>query len=235
MKKKTAASNVQNGSISAVSSLAGPLHPEFLKEEVLADIFRATVARSPNATAIITGEHRLSYLEVDRQSDRIAAALIRRGAAPGKVVGLYFTRGSNLLLSQIAVTKTGATWLPFDSETPKDRMATCLADCKAIGLLVDEDVEDRVAGFEYPVWSMSYAEFNQPLDKALPAPKKLTPDHHAYLIYTSGTTGTPKGIAITHRNICHYLRASNSIFGITSKDVMFQGCSAAFDLSMEEI
>ncbi len=217
------------------SSLIGPKHPEFLKEEVLADIFRATVARAPNATAIISGERRLSYLEVDRLSDRIAAALVRRGAASGKVIGLYFTRGVNLLLSQIAVTKTGATWLPFDSETPKDRMAICLADCGAIGLLVDEDVEDRVVGFAHPVWSMSDAEFNQPLDKALPAPKKPAPGSHAYLIYTSGTTGTPKGIAITHRNICHYLRASNSIFGITAKDVMFQGCSAAFDLSMEEI
>ena len=218
-----------------ISGMFGPVHPEFLKNEVLADIFRATVVRTPNAMAIISGEQRLSYLEVDRLSDRIAAALIRRGAGPNKVVGLYFTRGVNLLLSQIGVTKTGATWLPFDSETPKDRMATCLADCGAIGLLVDEDVEDRVAGFEHPVWSMSNAEFNRPLDKALPAPKKHTPDCHAYLIYTSGTTGTPKGIAITHRNICHYLRASNSIFGITAKDVMFQGCSAAFDLSMEEI
>ena len=235
MKKKTIKSGIQAVTLSDFASLQGPKHPEFLKREVLADIFCATVARSPNAIAIISGERRLSYLEVDRQSDRIAAALIRRGAAPGKVIGLYFTRGVNLLLSQIAVTKTGATWLPFDSETPKDRMATCLADCNAIGLLVDEDVEDRVAGFEHPVWSMSDAEFNQPLDKALPAPKKHSPDHHAYLIYTSGTTGTPKGIAITHRNICHYLRASNSIFGITSKDVMFQGCSAAFDLSMEEI
>ena len=225
----------QIANTSDLFSLIGPKHPEFLKEEVLADIFRATVERSPNATAIISGERRLSYLEVDRLSDRIAAALIGHRAGPGKVVGLYFTRGVNLLLSQIAVTKTGATWLPFDSETPKDRMATCLADCAAIGLLVDEDVEDRVTGFDHPVWSMSDAEFNQPLDKALPAPKKLTPDHHAYLIYTSGTTGTPKGIAITHRNICHYLRAANSIFGITAKDVMFQGCSAAFDLSMEEI
>ena len=235
MKKKTTKSGIQASIASEIASLRGPKHPEFLREEVLADLFRTTVARSPNAIAIISGGRRLSYLEVDRQSDRIAAALIRRGAAPGKVVGLYFTRGVNLLLSQIAVTKTGATWLPFDSETPKDRIATCLADCKAIGLLVDEDVEDRVAGLDHPVWSMSDAEFNQPLDKALPTPKKHTPDHHAYLIYTSGTTGIPKGIAITHRNICHYLRASNSIFGITSKDVMFQGCSAAFDLSMEEI
>ena len=216
-------------------ALRGPVHREFLKDEVLADIFRATVAKSPKATAIIAPDRTLSYAEANRLSDQIAAELVRRGARPGKVVGLYFTRGVNLLLSQIAVTKTGATWLPFDSETPKDRIATCLADCKAIALLVDEDVEDRVEGVGFPVWSMSDAPFNQPLTKPIASPKGHKPDHNAYLIYTSGSTGTPKGIAITHRNICHYLRASNSIFGITHKDVMFQGCSAAFDLSMEEI
>ncbi len=100
---------------------------------------------------------------------------------------------------------------------------------------MDEDVEDRVAGLDHPVWSMSDEPFSQPLAKPLGKAKGHTPDHNAYLIYTSGSTGKPKGIAITHRNICHYLRASNSIFGITTKDVMFQGCSAAFDLSMEEI
>ncbi len=215
--------------------LRGKVHPEFILNETLADIFRSSVKAHGKKTAIIENDLRLSYAQVDAQSDQIAAELLKRGAGPGKVVGLYFTRGADLLLSQIAVTKTGATWLPFDSETPKNRIETCLADCDAIGLLVNDDVVDRVQGIAQPVWSMTDSEFHQPLLKALAKPKGHTPDHNAYLIYTSGSTGTPKGIAITHRNICHYLRASNSIFGITSKDVMFQGCSAAFDLSMEEI
>ena len=62
-----------------------------------------------------------------------------------------------------------------------------------------------------------------------------TPDHPAYMIYTSGSTGTPKGIVITGRNICHYLRSANEIYGLTASDVVFQGASVAFDLSMEEI
>ncbi|MGH6830459.1 MAG: non-ribosomal peptide synthetase, partial [Methylocella sp.] len=57
----------------------------------------------------------------------------------------------------------------------------------------------------------------------------------AYLIYTSGSTGTPKGIVISGRNICHYLRASNEVYGVESSDIVFQGASVAFDLSMEEI
>ena len=227
--------NITPATAKNVNGLAGPIRAAFMKNEVLADIFHATVARTPMATAIIERDKYLTYAEVDKLSDQIAAELISRGAAPGKVLGLYFTRGANLLLAQLGVTKTGATWLPFDSETPKDRIATCLADCDALALLVDEDVEDRVTGLTQKVWSISDAEFNQPLKKPLGKIKGQSPNQNAYLIYTSGSTGTPKGIAITHQNICHYLRASNSIFGITNTDIMFQGCSAAFDLSMEEI
>ncbi len=62
-----------------------------------------------------------------------------------------------------------------------------------------------------------------------------TPDHPAYLIYTSGSTGTPKGIVISSRNICHYLRAANEVYRLRESDIVFQGASVAFDLSMEEI
>ena len=61
------------------------------------------------------------------------------------------------------------------------------------------------------------------------------PEDPAYLIYTSGSTGTPKGIVISGRNICHYLRAANEVYGVEASDVVFQGASVAFDLSMEEI
>ena len=61
------------------------------------------------------------------------------------------------------------------------------------------------------------------------------PDDPAYLIYTSGSTGVPKGIVITGRNICHYLRSANALYAIGPADIVFQGASVAFDLSMEEI
>jgi non-ribosomal peptide synthetase component F len=55
------------------------------------------------------------------------------------------------------------------------------------------------------------------------------------MIYTSGSTGTPKGIVVSHRNICHFLRSANAVYGFAPEDIVFQGASVAFDLSMEEI
>ncbi|NBX34833.1 hypothetical protein EBR16_05670 [bacterium] len=62
-----------------------------------------------------------------------------------------------------------------------------------------------------------------------------SPDDPAYVIYTSGSTGQPKGIVITHRNICHLVRSENAILGVDEEDLVYQGFSVAFDMSFEEI
>ena len=66
------------------------------------------------------------------------------GIGPGDVVGLWMARGPDLLVAQIAITKTGAAWLPFDADAPADRVAVCLDDAEAKALLVSR--RPRAAG-----------------------------------------------------------------------------------------
>ena len=61
------------------------------------------------------------------------------------------------------------------------------------------------------------------------------PADPAYVIYTSGSTGQPKGIVISQRGICHFLRAENELLGVCAADRVYQGFSVAFDMSFEEI
>jgi carbonic anhydrase/acetyltransferase-like protein (isoleucine patch superfamily) len=63
----------------------------------------------------------------------------------------------------------------------------------------------------------------------------VKPSDPAYLIYTSGSTGQPKGIVISHRSICHFLRAENEVLGVREDDLVCLGFSVAFDMSFEEI
>ena len=218
------------------SPLRGVIDPSFLREETLAEIFAATVTKFPKHLAMIEGDRKLTFAEVDLRATAIARGLVSEGVGPGDVVGLYLPRGIDLLVAQIAIAKSGAAWLPFDSETPKDRIAVCLTDAKAKGLLTSEAFSPRVEGLAVSVWQMTGSIAKAGRGKLVnPRMRGHSSGSIAYMIYTSGSTGMPKGIAITNRNICHYLRASNSMFGITTSDVMFQGCSVAFDLSMEEI
>ncbi|MCW6510121.1 amino acid adenylation domain-containing protein [Hyphomicrobiales bacterium BP6-180914] len=228
------------GTISAVGKapavLIGPSRPDLLRDELLAEIFDATVAAHADKGAIRSGEVLLTYRQVDEAATAVARGLIKRGVGPGSVVGLWMPRGSELLIGQIAVAKTGAAWLPFDADAPVDRIAVCLSDAEARYILTNAGFAAK-AGGHLPCPALVAADLVDPADATPVNARALgaTPDHPAYMIYTSGSTGVPKGIVITGRNICHYLRAANTLYHISSEDLVFQGASVAFDLSMEEI
>jgi non-ribosomal peptide synthetase-like protein len=218
----------------AGSVLRGPVRDDLIRDEVLADIFRATATVRPAHPALVFGSEHLTYAEVDERSDAVARGLARRGIGPDAVVGLWMQRGPELLIAQIAITKTGAAWLPFDADAPTDRIAVCLSDAGAKALLTSADLAGR-AEAQWPILVPSALVDTADATILDPRARGLTPDSPAYLIYTSGSTGTPKGIVISQRNICHFLRAANEVYGLRSDDVVFQGASVAFDLSMEEI
>ncbi|MDJ1157742.1 amino acid adenylation domain-containing protein [Chelatococcus sp. SYSU_G07232] len=215
--------------------LVGEVRPDLLRDEVLADIFSTTARQRGYRIALVSGSRVWTYAQVDAEADAVARGLIRAGIRPGDVVGLWMARGPELLIAQIAVAKSGAAWLPFDADAPVERIATCLGDAGASGLLTSEAFAPRAEATGRTVWTP--AELVDPTDDrpVNPRARGLTADHPAYLIYTSGSTGTPKGIVVSQRNICHFLRAANAVYGLVPEDVVFQGASVAFDLSMEEI
>ena len=213
--------------------LRGPARPDLLRPEVLADLFEATARQLPEQIALRQGERQLSYAQLDAAADRAASRLIEAGVCPGQIVGLWMPRGIELLVMQLAIAKTGAAWLPSDAETPAERVAVCLADAQAVGLLTCAEWAERGAAPGLPVW---HAEaLLQPSESALRRREGALPAHTAYVIYTSGSTGKPKGIAITQASICHFLRSENAVLGVRASDTVYQGFSVAFDMSFEEI
>lgn len=212
----------------------GPDRPDLLRCEIVADLFEATAARVPAQTALIFGECELSYGELDSQANLAASKLIEAGVRPGSIVGLWLPRGIELLVMQLAIAKTGAAWLPLDADTPSERVAVCLDDADAVGIVIDAAFAPRLA-IERPLWIAAALLGDAPGGMALRRREGAQPDHPAYVIYTSGSTGKPKGIAISQRSICHFLRSENAILGVRQQDRVYQGFSVAFDMSFEEI
>ncbi|NTV10865.1 MAG: amino acid adenylation domain-containing protein, partial [Zoogloea sp.] len=216
-----------------VSFLKGPDQTHLIRNEVLADLFEATARRIPAQIALICGSRKLSYGELDALADRVAARLIAAGVRPGQMVGLWLPRGIELLVMQVGIAKAGAGWLPFDAETPVDRIKVCLEDADAAGLLACDAGLGTLAGIACPVWTAE--ALSAPLEAPGPRREGVLPTHPAYVIYTSGSTGKPKGIQIHHGAICHFLRSENAILGVRQEDRVYQGFSVAFDMSFEEI
>ncbi|WP_216352541.1 AMP-binding protein [Aquaspirillum sp. LM1] len=213
--------------------LHGPSRPDFLTDIGLPDVLEATVARQPDCPALYWGEQCLSYAQLLAQAQLAAHHLMACGAAPGQHIGLWMPRGAEALVMQAAITLTGAAWLPFDADTPLERIQVCLNDAQAIGLVCSADALPALAASPVPAWSASALQ--QPVDGPLRQREGLRPEHPAYVIYTSGSTGVPKGIAVSHGSICHFLRSENSVLGVRGDDKVYQGFSLAFDMSFEEI
>jgi non-ribosomal peptide synthetase-like protein len=214
--------------------LQGSHQPELIRAEVLADLLEATAARLPEQIALIFGDRQLSYQALNVQADQVASQLINAGVRPGQIVGLWLPRGLDLLVMQAGIAKAGAAWLPFDADTPEERINVCLADAQAVGLLTGAAWAPRLssAHSEITVWTAEALQHTTPL---LTRRSGVLPSHPAYVIYTSGSTGKPKGIAISQASICHFLRSENTLLKISAADRVYQGFSVAFDMSFEEI
>ncbi len=162
----------------------------------------------------------------------MAEALRAQGIGEGQFVGLWLRRSLDLHVAMLGIIKSGAAFIPFDADAPAERVNASLVDCGSCVLVSHRAMGDRITGIGAAVLYVEDLLASEETVSELPA---THPDSPAYAIYTSGSTGKPKGIVVTHRNICHYLRAGNEALGINADDIVLQQASVAFDLSMEEI
>ncbi len=221
----------------SLSVLFGPRDHSLIRDETLWEIFSASVQAFPHAAAVTFGGETLTYAQLSARAQAVARALAARGIGRGDFVGLWMSRSLDLHVALLGILASGAAYIPFDTEAPADRVAECLADCAAKALIVDAFTMGAITG-SMPAHTLILPSLEQAAPSgASPDPRAMGagPADPAYAIYTSGSTGKPKAIVISHANICHYLRAANSVYGLRSDDVVFQGASVAFDLSLEEI
>ncbi len=152
-------------------------------DTTVVELFEAQAARTPHATALVSGDTALTFAELNTRANRIARTLVEGGAGPERLVAVALPRSADSVVTLLAVLKTGAAYLPLDPELPARRREALLADARPV-LVITEPVA---------------AEGE---DTNLRTP--IGPEHAAYAIYTSGSTGTPKGVLVGHRALANF-------------------------------
>ncbi|MEU2608695.1 non-ribosomal peptide synthetase [Streptomyces albus] len=188
---------------------------------ILPDSFERQAARTPDAVALVDGEE-VTYAQLDARANRLARLLAGQGLGAGDVCAVLLGRSVELVVSVLAVLKTGAAYVPVDPEDPADRVEWVLSDSAARVVLTsasagavpvpsgDGDGDGDADG--PPVWRWHTPEFDEALAAQGDGPlldeervRPCGPGDAAYVIYTSGSSGRPKGVVVEHRALSAYL------------------------------
>ncbi|MGQ0825909.1 MAG: non-ribosomal peptide synthetase [Actinomycetota bacterium] len=201
----------------------------------LQELFVDQVVRTPAAIAVVHGETRLTYAELNRRANQLAVRLRACGVERGSLVALCLERSLDLVIAVVAVLKAGAAYVPLDPRYPADRIDFILRDTAAVLLLTHDE---RPVQLEQPLPTrvLSIDSESDGPSGEVPEPSIVNdPRDLAYVIYTSGSTGKPKGVLIEHRNVVRLFTATRQWFGFGEHDVWSLFHSYAFDVSVFEM
>ncbi|KTC25873.1 hypothetical protein AO391_06610 [Pseudomonas marginalis ICMP 9505] len=192
-------------------------------------LFEAQVQARPQAPAAVHGEQSLSYEQLNRRANRLAHHLIGLGVTPGDSVAILLERSFELLVSQLAISKCAAVYVPLDINAPADRQGFMIEDSGAQWLLTtrDEDAVHAVQRVDLDALDLvDVPEHNPGLEQSA--------ESVAYIMYTSGSTGVPKGVLVPHRGITR-LVINNGYADFGTHDRIAFASNPAFDASTMDV
>ncbi|AGZ43002.1 non-ribosomal peptide synthetase [Actinoplanes friuliensis] len=185
-----------------------PPAPEADGDPTVAEVFERQAAASPDEIAVVCGDVRWTFAELNARANRLARHLVARGAGAEDIVALALPRTADAITAILAVLKSGAAYLPLDPAYPAARIAAMADDARPALLLTTATTGIDVAGAgrvlvdDPELDTLSGADLTD-ADRVGPA----RAGHPAYVIYTSGSTGKPKGVVVTHRNLVNLFRS----------------------------
>ncbi|MEV4497590.1 amino acid adenylation domain-containing protein [Micromonospora arborensis] len=205
----------------------------------LTEPVRQAAARQPDAPAVAGPDGELTYAELDRTADRIAAALAARGVRAGARVVLWAEKSVLVVAAMQAALRLGAVYVPIDPLSPADRAARIVRGCAASVVITTKARSDELrdaapAYLLLPTPGAAWSEIESPPAGPPPEPD-TTEDSLAYILYTSGSTGEPKGVCISHRNALAFVDWAVAELGLGPEDRLSNHAPFHFDLSVLDL
>jgi len=195
-------------------------------------LFTAQAARSAARVAISFDGRVMTYGELDARATALAGWLQRAGARRGERVAVCVRRSPELLVSLLAVQKSGSAYVPLDPDFPAERLKYMLGDSGARVVLTSGPLPEGFTLLQ-DVTTIDLAT------ASLESGPELTdgpmPGDPAYVLYTSGTTGRPKGVTVSHGALSNFLQSMRVTPGLSESDVIAAVTTVSFDIAGLEL
>ncbi len=191
--------------------------------------------RTPDATALVSGEDILTFRELDRRANGLAHQLRRAGAASGAIVAMCVDRTPDMVVGMLAVLKSGAAYLPLDPDDPPLRLAEMLEGSGATILLTESSRLATLPHQDRKVVCTDAVGSGRARERERPPASRTEGSDPAYVIYTSGSTGRPKGVVVPHAALANLLQSLAREPGMRPEDTLLAVTTYSFDIAAVEI
>lgn len=202
---------------------------EYPQNTTIDQYFDKQVNETPKAIAVADANTSLTYIELKKKSEELAARLQYNGVGKGDCVALITGQTVEMIIGILGILKAGAAYLPIDMEFPKERIDYILSNSSAKAIITVSDIKYSK--------NIQTINVNYPGEKDISfRASKHTSQDNAYIIYTSGTTGQPKGVVIKHRSVMNFVNYNRKVFCRFNKKLQVALlANYVFDASVQQI
>jgi len=171
------------------------------------ELFEEQVERTPERTALVFGDHRFTYRELNARANKLARYLREQGLAASTPVGLFLRRSDEMIITLLGILKAGGAYVALHPDLPKARLEQQLATVKPPLLITQEVLLDRLPEISCQVICLEQEQNAIAHERATNLERRATPTDLIYVIFTSGSTGVPKAVATRHENVVNYTQS----------------------------
>ena len=204
-------------------------HPVHL---TVTELIEMKAASQPEQIAIYADGQKLTYQELNDRANQLAYVLRREGALPNETVGIIMNPSVEMIVSVLGVLKSGAAYVPIDTNYPTERINYILKDSRCSIVVTQADLMDTI-DFSGRIVNMDILSWEK--EKTTNISLVNCSSDLAYVVYTSGSTGTPKGVMVEHASLVNLSHWHIREFDLKEVDRSTKYAGFGFDASVWEI
>lgn len=191
-------------------------HRDYPRDVFVPHLFEQRVEETPDATAVVYEDKRLTYRELNERANQLGHFLKKRGVGPEVRVAVCVERSLEMIVGVMGVMKAGGAYVPLDAMYARERLPVIMQDAECPVLLTQRSLLDTVPGNGAEVIALD-SDWEHIAKESKENPHhETTWDTLAYVVYTSGSTGIPKGVMVTHGGLVNQYRAYEESYELRS-------------------
>lgn len=191
--------------------------------------------RTPEREALRFQDRRWTYLELERESNRLSNYLIYLGIKKEGIIALHMDRSPKVIIAMLAALKAGAAFLPLDPQYPAERLCYILENAAVSVVITDGRWPFPLDRGDYKRIDLERHDSQIKRFSDAPSETVISGDQLAYVFYTSGSTGFPKGVMVEHHSVVNMIGSFNHSYRLRPADRVLQQAPLFFDVCIGEI